>query len=340
MNIADLKLDSNDGMGAAVVAIYALNPPDYAVYRSDIRVMVHFSDDRIANALQRKALAPLNPVRGEINGLIDGWRSKPDGTVLQRKAQRYDRRVGDALIVALEGDVPGASVILGMIKQDILNERVAWARFEYLISAFAIGLTVMTAILATTAVTKPEHEALDLWRAAAAGAVGAFFSIALAIRSRTVLPDLQRVGNIMDAILRMTIGTIAASVLMALMMSGAFDLTVGGAKLGDPAGKAWLAVLIAGFIGGFSERLVPDLLAKASASVDDRETTRREQVGKAVPPPETSTAAAAAQPQVESDPLPHESETDACACGLEPTDEEATADDQLPTASGGVETPR
>ena len=77
MNVADLKIDGDDGMGAKVTTLYALNPPDYAVYRSDIRVMVHFSDDRSANVLQRKALAPLNPVRGEINGLIDGWRSKP-----------------------------------------------------------------------------------------------------------------------------------------------------------------------------------------------------------------------------------------------------------------------
>ena len=339
MNVADLKVGEQDGMCAPVQTIYALNSPNYAVYGTDQRVMVQFADDKDGNAAQRKFLAPLNPARGEINGLIDGWRSKPNQTILKRKAQRYDRRVGDALIVALEGDVPSASVILGMIKRDILNERIAWARFEYLISAFAIGLAALIAINAGTAATKPNNEALNLWNAGAAGGIGAFFSIALAIRHRTILPDLQRVSNIMDAVLRMTIGTIAASILMAVIMSGAVDLAVGGAKIGDADGKAWLAVLIAGFIGGFSERLVPDLLAKASASIDERETARRAQVGGTGTLAKTD-AAVTPKEDGEADPLPGETEMDSCVCGLEATDAEATADDALPAASGGVSASR
>ena len=57
----------------------------------------------------------------------------------------------------------------------------------------------------------------NIWLAARAGAVGAFFSIALAISNRTVLTNMYRRDNIADASLRITIGIISAAVLVLLL---------------------------------------------------------------------------------------------------------------------------
>jgi len=366
MRVADLKLHGSDALGDRVLAVFACKAPHYAVYGACRRVAVQYSDSSHEADQQRKAMAAMGPLRGEIDGLIDGWRTGSshsffgleNGAVLRSKADRYERRVGDALVVALEGDVSNAMATLGAIKQDILNERTSWARFEYLVAAFAMAMTVMFVafLIASTypvgregrtvthggvaaavllllfalaagaaayfagndeaavraaadrkggAVPSPAERHLphwvtgfllfvlftipivgvfitpsfshaddlsryatpiNAWRAAAAGAVGAFFSIAVGIRTRTVLPDLLRTSNIMDAALRVTIGFIAGAVLFAMMKLGIVnvqigDLAKGGSKFSE------LRVILIGFFAGFSERLVPDLLEKAKTSI-------------------------------------------------------------------------
>ena len=376
--VADLKVGDHDALGQRVLCFYSKKAVTYAVYRVARRVSVQFADETGVEDAQRKALAQLAPLRGQIDGLIDGWRDGSTHSVfglenaarLRSKATRYDRRVADALVVALEGDLPGAAAFLAQIRQDILDERVAWARFEYLIAAFImavavmfaawlvaltypfggpeaaqsrmwkIGLVLVLLILAcgigaywaggtpgekrterrrhasppepvddvaghadaeavSAADTAPPSPlvpalclfavliipiftvfiwpsfsysetlagygtAIDLWRASAAGAVGAFFSIALGIRGRTVLPDLLRTSNVMDAVLRVTIGFIAAAALVALLKAGLIDVRVGSRSF---ANRDPLMIIIAGFLAGFSERMVPDLLAKAENSI-------------------------------------------------------------------------
>jgi len=340
-NVADLTLNGRDAMGAVIVMIYGRKPPEYAVYRTEDRVLIHFADAEQKACEQRKAMSRLNPLRGEINGLVDGWRRSTYHVRRRCKAERYDRRVGDALVVGFEDDVGGAELLLEDVKQDILDERIALARFQYLIAAFLVGLASMLLMAIVTKVRAFSPGALDLFRAAATGAVGAFFSIALAIRGRTVLPDLQWVSNLMDAALRMVIGVIGGAVLMALITARVVNLSVGHTGLAQTSANHWLFVLLVGFIAGFSERFVPDLLAKAMASPDGkpaapsaeqvRRTTDQQQTV-----PATSDAAAARAKADQSDPLPEEGAVDACASDVVLPDELVTSDAELPAASGGV----
>ena len=70
----------------------------------------------------------------------------------------------------------------------------------------------------------------DLWLAAKAGLIGAAFSIALAIRGRTVALDTKLLDNITDGTLRLLIGVISAGVLLLLFASGIVpNLKIGGA---------------------------------------------------------------------------------------------------------------
>ena len=346
VNIADLEIGKLDSNGDEVLEFYGKKSPDFAVYRTAQKVSIQFADDRTEADSQRKAMAPLNILRGEINGLIDGWRLKKRGDRRYRRALRFDRRVGDALVFAFESDVPDAAIALASVKQDILNERIAWAQFEYLLSAFFAGVVAIVLMQMTR--TPPTHGA-SLWAAAEAGAVGAFFSIAIGLRGRTVLPDLLWLANMMDAILRMTIGIIGASVLMALINLNLFKLSFGNAEIASAAAgrDAWLSVLLVGFLAGFSERLVPDLLATASAKPVDPPPRRPELEDQPAAGKTKASRSAGSEDRDQAsepldaaastdDTLAQEAAVDHCLCAIDMQTSEATRDEDLPAASGGV----
>jgi len=262
MNVSDLMIGKHDGAGSVVTAVYAKNPPHYAVYRTDERVRINFADTDAQAKAQRDALAPLNPICGEINGLIDGWRfsqrASPKGA-----AKRYDRRVADALTNALQGDVDGALKLLTAVKTDITDERIAWARFQYLIVASSTMLLIALAVwqligFSTTPGQWPIAFAL------AGGVAGAFFSTAIALRGRTILTDLHWQTNAADAVLRIIVGAMAAVMLISLAQLNAINLSMGDVKLSGVNANAWLNALVLAFVAGFSERLIPDLLQKSA----------------------------------------------------------------------------
>lgn len=357
-NVADLELGKPDGLGGTVQLIYGRNAPYYGVFRSETRVLVQFADARDLAADQRKAMAPLNPLRGEINGLTEDWRGAADWQG-GRKAECYDRRVADALVVAFEGDVPTAQALLEQIKADVLADRTALARLQYVIAASVVVILVVLLaswLAGTVTSTDPNSASAQtkaLYEAARAGSLGALFSIALGIRSRTVLPDLQKLANSLDAVLRVVIGVIAASLLIGMLMADIVEVSIGK---GEVTAASWLPIFVFAFLAGFSERMVPDLLSKVATRFDVAAATPVKAVAKpGGPTPAGGGAGGGAgtggsgaggggggspAPQAlaapDDDPLPEEAAHDACACEIDVKDDENTPDDQLPPASGGV----
>jgi hypothetical protein len=286
-------------------------------------------------------MAQLNPARGEINGLIDGWRSHTIKSV-KAKAHRYNRRVADALVLGLEHDIAGAAALLAEIKKEIVDERISSARLLYLLVA-SFAVVAVIAIVGLILVINKYAEVFPetswpLWFAAAAGAVGAFFSIAIGLRGRTVLMDLRSRDNAIDAVLRVVIGFIAATVLVCFVQSKAINFRIGDANWDiTAAGASWLIVLIVGFVGGFSERMVPDLLGKVTA--EPPESQAPSPAAKAVGTPTAQAAsvmASAAEATAGNDGSDHETGEDNCLSDAAVSPSEATPDTELPPASGGV----
>ncbi|MBR7620529.1 hypothetical protein JKL49_14135 [Phenylobacterium sp. 20VBR1] len=339
MKVDEVKLGAIDAAGAQIEAVFSRRVPDYAVYRTKDRVLAHCADDPVREAKQRSILATLGPLRGEINGLIDGWRTgRSDAD--KAKAHGFERRVADALVLALEDDEASAKALLENVKLDIHEERVSRARFQYLLvasMALAFGLVVifvMTSDWYRASVHAFEHKTDPLWLAAGAGAVGAFFSIATGIRNRTVLPDLRVVDNSADAVLRIVIGLIAATILIFLLQSGVVATPTFGNRTIDieaaaPAVYSWAMVVVVAFTAGFLERLVPDLLANTAVA-----TLRPATPTSAPVVPATKIVPAA--PAGETAPEAPDEDADNCFDRHQADDE--TPDEDLPPARGGVAT--
>lgn len=355
--VANIVKGWPDASGAVIREIDIKIDGLYAVYRTDSRVMIQFADDQALGADQRKSLVDLYVIRGSINSSLDELRATGDQNRIAQVA-RYERRLADALIIGLQGQVQHALTELESLKQDLSDERGSRARLTYLLTAF-LGACVLMVIIA--AVNSPlfraqEEKAQTLWFAAAVGVVGAFFSIAIAIRNKTITTTLITRDTVIDAILRIFVGALAGALMLALIKTGAFSLTIGNAVIAEGAGlistgEGWLLVLLVAFVAGFFERLVPDLLTKATptdaaasqqsgrrATVSETAANERNPLGNnpAHADPGAGVGNGKAPAPAPANELTRFEGED--CCGDQPKDSEVTEDVELPEALGGVET--
>jgi hypothetical protein len=260
--LADIRVGKKDGRGFEITRIYAVQPDEYAIYQAD-EVLVHFADDQSKAQTQRKSILPVSAARAEVNALVQGLPCR----------EICDRQLAYALQLALDGDIDGAKKTVAAAKAFVLTKRAARGRFQYLKWSFGTA-AILIGLLFLAGRLYPFQEASnDLWLAAKAGLIGAAFSIALAIRDRTVALDTELVANVTDGTLRLLIGVISAGVLLLLLACGVLPtLKIGDANFSG-SNLTWQMVLVVGFVGGFLERLVPDLLEKKNSQSNGGTTT-------------------------------------------------------------------
>lgn len=360
--VADIIKGQTDMTGSTIETVFSKVSNIYAVYGTAERVMIQFADDPNLGSEQRLALAPLNPVRGEINGLIDGWRS---GSLINsgRKkhiARRFDRRTADALTIALQGDQPYAATLLKAIKADLLDERTSMGRAEYLIMAIVCAIVAFLGLrwLSTSSQPASANGMVAEFMAgnyigwtAGLGCLGALFSIALGIRTREIRTDLRRRDNLIDAVLRIFIGAISAVILFSLLKSELVALALGesGFEFGASSSPATHVAILVAFLAGFSERLVGDLLSSTAIAALSGESAQAETATR-IGAPKTEANEQnprgreiidkAAQVGDEHNDLEEHAQgdqgVDNCVCDIFLEPEEATDDAELPEASGGI----
>jgi hypothetical protein len=249
--LKDIQVGKTDSRGLKITQIYAVQTGDYAIYQAG-EVMVQVADDTVRAQALKKSILPLSSTRAEINMLLGGLACREVG----------DRQLAYALQLALDNDLEGAKATAASLKTTLVAHRAARGRFQYLKWTYgAAALLIGLLFVASWFYPEPTASS-NFLLAARAGLVGAAFSIALAIRGRTVALDTDLLDNVTDGTLRLLIGVVSAGVLLLLLGSG----IVPSLKIGDAEFKAgaltWQMVLLVGFVGGFLERLVPDLLDK------------------------------------------------------------------------------
>ncbi|HYI48583.1 MAG TPA: hypothetical protein VEX35_08975 [Allosphingosinicella sp.] len=356
--VADIVVGGTDSTGAIIQTVYAKVGGRFAVYRTAERVMVQFADDQAVGAEQRLALSSIFALQGQINGLIDGWREHRKEH-LRAKAAVFDRRVADALKLALIGAAAQAEQSMAEIKDDVLEERTSPARVDYAVVA---AMAAVAAVLFACLMTSPpfrlwydySKESDLLWLGLGAGALGALFSVCIALRKRDMRTDLQPWENRTDAIARIVIGALAGAAIASLLAAKLVTLALGEATIpSSEENIAWLGVAAAGFISGFAERLIPDLFDKAaigarasagtnalagsSRTASGATTSGASEINPLGRTGDGQTAGAAAAAPAPPPETGEDNDVDCCPADPDVQAGEGTHDVELPPASGGVE---
>ncbi|MXP65344.1 hypothetical protein E0493_18510 [Roseomonas sp. M0104] len=248
----DIRAGGMDAEGRTVAEVYGRSRKRFAVYRVQSGdVWVQFAQNTVEADRQRAAVANLCDLRWDIDCLADG----------SRRAAHYHRELAAGLQLALVGEADSAEGKLRRALAALKQERERTGRLRYMGFATLSALAMLLLLTLGSEVLLPfETPQENLWLAGKAGLVGAFFSIALAIRGRTVAPDNDRMENALEGAVRLGIGVIAGGFLLLALGSGfVTDLVSGGTASGGLA-RGWMHVAVLGFLGGFAERLVPDLL--------------------------------------------------------------------------------
>jgi hypothetical protein len=332
--VEDLQIGKPGATGNKVENIYARRAPRYAVYATAERLVVQYADDDALQEKQRVDMAQVSALRNDIGSLLAGWRTSSDPD-LNSNAKYYDYRLAEGLAAVLDGNLAGGQAALQATKDDIIAERTSWARFIYLIVA-SITCTLLIALIVLITLPWvrghvfkfPDEEDYRLWLGVASGSVGAFFSVAIAIRTRTILTDLRTRDNSADAVLRIVIGAVAGAVLVDLVLVKALAFAFNGATFDA---QTAITIMLLGFAAGFSERLVPDLLKK----MEDANSSGGKPAGGAASggtPAATTPAPVAAAPADDA----ADQGADACEALHAGAAVQATADEDLPAATGGV----
>ncbi|MGK7869762.1 hypothetical protein [Falsiroseomonas sp. E2-1-a20] len=254
--------------------------PDYTVYRSTHGVSVHLSDCLSVERDQRRLLASAGSKLCQLRFLASQMATSHLSFLLpfiKRKGGFYDHEMAQAIVLVLEGRKEDANGILDVGLELAVDRLVNENRVRYLLACFfAAGfLSVFTAALIYllgNLISEPFPLYL-FGLTAIFGAAGATCSLSVRIRDLALVPCRQSVMNYVMGSLRVFLGFSGGIVLLLLLSAG--PLQGFGNSLGlverVPDGDAfasWPVFALVGFLAGFAERLVPNLMQNMESRVE------------------------------------------------------------------------
>jgi hypothetical protein len=269
VEIRRLQIGQQDERGNIVTNIYCLDP-DYAIYSAGVSprqgrlrlfrpheqlgVLAELSPNPERRSQLRRYLLPLGTERAILQALLSGW----------PRRYSYDSSIATALQLALSSEgnpeaMQRALEILKDAKVSVLTERIIAGRAQY------VRFTLISNLIGVFLLFLGQHYLLlassNVWLGVEAGMLGALASIALDIRNRAVALDFDWTGNLADSVLRLIVGAVSGGVLILLFAAGLLPSLYTTQGVLNPGTSVSFA-LIAGFLGGFVERLVPSLLGE------------------------------------------------------------------------------
>jgi hypothetical protein len=240
---------------------------NYAVYRTERSVHVQFSDCPQEEAAQRRRFTEISPELCELRHLtyqldrnsVFGWRSGHQASSL------YHHNMAQALMLVMEDKIKDGKKLalqaLNLAVERVTNDNTV----RYLRSC----LLCWTVILAAGWVLFTGVPASELFVVAAvAGATGAVLSVANRLQFFQLKPCHQSNMNMWMSCSRVGVGLMAGLILFLLAKTilqkhvDAFSLKM----------EAWEAVAVLGLLGGFAERLIPNLLKQTAGQMESAGT--------------------------------------------------------------------
>jgi hypothetical protein len=261
MKVADIRKNRSDSRGEKIDFVF-FRRKDYVIYRSGAKIFVHYADDEDKARKQVADTADLLPLRGRLQYLMRDINAP----------HAYHWQIAEAFRLGLDGQKERAKETLEVAIANILAKRVSRGRTWYIVCSGGVAATVavLTALAAIwcpffTASGQSGSGLPHLLMATGSGAMGALLSTAIALRARAVATDGDLTSNLVDSCVRILIGVISAAALYLLLDSNLLEgLSLTPEALG--AGRIWQIAMLAGFVAGFLERLVPELLENKLAA--------------------------------------------------------------------------
>jgi hypothetical protein len=269
---AQITIGSTDKLGNKIMEI-VWTGEEYTIYRSTKGIYIHFSDCHEIERTQRALYAEISQILCQLRFLTSQMaRFK----LLRKKLGYYDYQIVQAMVSTLEKRKEDATNLLAPVLEMAVGRLTNENRVRYLLSCLAAGLIVATGIAFLVWSGQVDRIADAYLVAAIFGSAGATFSIAMSVQSLSLIPCQESMMNVVMGVLRVLIGTFAGALLLLLITVtplSAVAATLLGSKLEmDPlkltSVTGWLPFAVVGFIGGFAERLVPNLLQQSSDKID------------------------------------------------------------------------
>jgi hypothetical protein len=268
VHVADISKNCPDSRGENIDFVFFTRRKCFAIYQSSGRILVQYADDDAESQKQVANIAELLPLRDRLQYLLS------DMDIPSDTPHTYRWQIAESLRLGLVGQKDAAKRTMQAAIDNVVAKRVSDGRTSYLIWAGSLVISAI-AVLGIVAATiylfgsTPERVLPGLgylMLATGSGAMGAMLSTAIALRDRTVGTDGWK-SNSVDSATRIMIGVISAAVLYALLDSNVLsNFSVSIQHLAkDQSAQVWNVALVVGFLAGFLERLVPNLLEKKLA---------------------------------------------------------------------------
>ena len=146
-------------------------------------------------------------------------------------------------------------------------------RIRYLVACLAACLAIALISGWALWLLPSTHDWAPYLLGGAAGAAGAVFSIATRVRDFNLNPCSRSVMNYVMGWLRVLIGFVAGAIILFTINGAAFGKGIAAffstEKLTPLTDQNWICIALIGFLGGFAEQLVPNLLQAFQSRVRD-----------------------------------------------------------------------
>ena len=265
-SLSRLLVGKKDKLGHIVLDILWCGP-DYAVYRSERGVYVHFSDCPKRALEQRKAFTKIAPELCELRvftSRMGSYQLSPTrGRVWSwfriSESELYDHNIAQALMLTMEGQFLDAKAItkaaLNMAVRRITNDNT----IRYACTCLFFASCWIAAFLSFLRYADAPLGIRPYLIASIFGAIGAVFSIITRIEAFEMKPCQQSSMNYLMSGIRVVIGIIGGVVLLLF-----FKNAIGASM---PRADNNESVAAFGFVGGFSERLLKGLIRQTATSI-------------------------------------------------------------------------
>lgn len=270
-----------DPHGDDVEKIY-ISTAEFVIYtvasrdHSRLRYFMPTTDYEKAK-LMRLGLTPITGLLALIDDVVCDLRARAEEANWSALRERTTDLQARAMQLAFEGQGTRAVDLLSTVRAEVENRRDSRNRMDYVFAnlialvctlslwlvfeglPFPWFLLDLHALLVEPILLSPGLPGFRAIDVLALGALGAFFSVSLGIRSVRINHAIRRFEMLYSGFVRVTIGVIAAAVAIMLIKGGWILAAI------EPSYMIWTVYLF-GFLAGFSEAFVPNALNRVESS--------------------------------------------------------------------------